>query len=369
MHGGWIDGEFRDRANDGGRLDDTGIYGEGALAGSFGPFSLGIGVIPDATLRADWRYRDTPGGLDGLTSYGERTHFSEIGLLRFALGAAYQVTPRFSFGLGVGLLYNRNRLQAPYIIQTQPQLAGAKTLLDLETDGWGVNGQAGILWRPIDSVRVGLSYTLPSRLRTNGHATSDATRQLENLGLSGVDGRTHFDAEVTNEFPQTISAAVAWRIVPKLEVTVQGDWIDWANSFDTLEVRLRKTDSELYRTLLAGRSNLDDDIPLDWRDQWVLRTGVEYQLTTEFALRAGYRYARNPVPTETLTPLTAAIDEHVVTTGIGYRRGPFTVDLAYQWHLPQREHIGKTRLLGGEYRDSTVEVSIQMLTVSAGMEF
>ena len=42
----------------------------------------------------------------------------------------------FSIGAGVGLLYNRSRLDAPYIIQTQPQLAGAKTLLDMEREDY-----------------------------------------------------------------------------------------------------------------------------------------------------------------------------------------------------------------------------------------
>ena len=69
----------------------------------------------------------------GATTYGVRTNMSELELIRFALGASYAVTPQLSIGANVGLLYNRNELKAPYIIQTQPELAGAKTLLDMET--------------------------------------------------------------------------------------------------------------------------------------------------------------------------------------------------------------------------------------------
>ena len=367
--GAWVNAEFRNRANDDAQLHDFGVLPAGAFGHTFGPLSLGLGVITDAGLRADWRYRDTPGGLDGATSYGERTHSSELALIRFALGASYAITPQLSVGASVGLLYNRNQLQAPYIIQTQPQLAGAKTLFDMETDGWGWNAQFGVLWRPLENLRLGVSYTLPSRLRTEGRATSDAGGQLANLGVRGVDATTDFDAEVTNEFPQIVSAGFAWRIIPRLEVVAQADWINWAGAFDTLEVRLRNTDSELYRALLAGSDDLNDDIPLDWRDQWVVRAGVEYQVTDHLAFRAGYRYARNPVPGETLTPLTAAIGEHVLSTGIGYRRGPLTCDLAYQYALPNTERIGTSRLLAGEYRDSSVEVAVQWLTLTVGVEF
>ena len=157
--------------------------------------------------------------------------------------------------------------------------------------------------------------------------------------------------------------------MPKLEVTAQVDWINWAGAFDTLEVRLRNTDSDLYRALLAGGDDLNDDIPLDWRDQWVIRAGVEYQITDSLAVRVGYRYARNPVPSETLTPLTAAISEHVVSAGVGYRRGALTCDLAYQYALPQTERVGTSRLLAGEYSDSEVEVAIQWLTLTVGVEF
>ncbi|MEP6671230.1 MAG: outer membrane protein transport protein [Chthoniobacter sp.] len=366
---GWVNADLHNDANDDAQLHDFGAVPNGALGGTFGPVSLALGVITDAAVSADWRYRDTPGGLDGATSYGNQRQFSQIGLIRFALGASYAITPRLSLGASAGLLYNRNRLAAPYIIQSQPQLAGAKTLLDLETEGWGWNGQFGLLWRPIDSIRVGLSYTLPSRLRTFGHATSDASQQLANLGLKNVDATTGFDAEVTNNFPQVVSAGAAWRCIPRLELVAQVDWIDWHDAFNSLEVNLTHTDSALYRTLLAGQSHLNDRAALDWRSQWVLRLGAEYQVTDHLAARVGYRYARSPVPSETLTPLTAAIDEHVFTAGLGYQQGRYHCDLAYQYHIPAHQHVGQSALLSGEYSNSDITVSYQTLAVTVGVEF
>jgi len=366
---GWVNADFHNRENGDAHLHDFGAMPNGAFGGTFGPLSLALGVIDDMAETADWRYRDTPGGLDGGTTYGDQRHFSQIGLLRFAVGASYAITPRFSLGASAGLLYNRNRLATPYIIQSQPQLAGAKTLLDLETEGWGWNGQFGILWRPTDTVRIGLSYTLPSRLHTFGHATSDASQQLANLGLKNVDATTGFDAEVTNNFPQVVSGGVAWRCVPKLELVAQVDWIDWTDAFNSLEVNLTHTDSALYRALLADQNHLNDRAALDWRSQWVLRLGAEYQITDHLAARVGYRYARSPVPDSTLTPLTAAIDEHVFTTGLGYQQGRFHCDLAYQYHIPASQHVGQSALLSGEYSKSDITVNFHTLAVTVGVEF
>ena len=40
----------------------------------------------------------------------------------------------------------------------------------------------------------------------------------------------------------------------------------------------------------------------------------------------------------------------MLTAGVGYRRGPLTCDLAYQYLLPQTAQVGSSRLLSGEYR-------------------
>lgn len=365
---GFVRGEFENRANDDVSFRDQGTVPLGAFGLPLGKLTLGLGVIPDATIRSDWRYLDTPGGADGVTSYGVRTHKSEILLLRTALGASWQITERFAIGASAGLLYNRNRLEGPYIIQTDAALRSVKTLLDLETEGWGWNGQFGLLWRPTDTLQIGLSYTLESRIAGEGRAFSDASAQLRSLGAGALNPDGTFAAEVTNVFPQKISAGLAWRATPRLQLIAQIDWIDWSSAFDTLEVRLRDVDSPVYRSLL-GRSNLDDDVPLNWRDQWVWRFGAEYALNEHWTVRAGYSYARSPVPGSTLTPLTAAIMEHTIGAGVGWKAGQYGVDVAWQWAIPNEQRVRESDLLSGEYANSRVEVGAHWLGFTTSVEF
>ena len=365
---GFVHETFSNRANDHARMNDEGFVPNGAFSLPIGRLTFGLGTIPDATLRSDWRYRDTPGGLDGKTTLGTRTHKSEIILLRTVLGASWEINDRLSIGGSAGFLYNRNRLEAPYIIQSQPALAGAKTRLDLETEGTGWNAQFGVLWKPIPSLNLGASYTLASRLKSNGRAFSDARVQLRNLGLGALDGRATFNAEVTNEFPQIASVGLAWQTTPRLLLAGQVDWINWADTFDTLEVRLRHTTNPSYR-LLLGSSNLDDDIPLNWRDQWVWRIGAEFAVNGTWKVRAGYSYANNPVPGGTLTPLTAAVMEHTIGAGVGWRAGRYGIDLAYQWQLPNKEHVGRSDLRSGEYSGSDIEAGVQWIGLTTTVAF
>ena len=342
--GGFLHGTFSNSANDGNVLNNAGALGAIAMAAPAGPFRFALGFSPDIALSAPWRYRDAPGGADGATTYGVQPQQSSISLLRTSFGVSWQVAPTLSLGASVGLLYNRNSLQAPYVFQSQPTLRTAKTLLDLETDGFGWNGQGGILWKPIPTVSLGVSYTSPSRIVSDGTASGDAYAQFANLGLGGARSDFAYDASVINVFPQQVSAGVGWQATPKLLLSAQMDWINWANAFETLRVRLKNGNNNDINGLLSSTS-LNDDIPLHWRDQFVWRFGVEYEVAENWTLRAGYSYARNPVPSDTLTPLTAAITEHTLTAGVGFHKGKFKVDLGYQWALPNTVKSARARWL------------------------
>lgn len=281
-------------------------------------------------------------------------------LLRTAAGLSVEVARGLTLGASVGFLYNDNRLRAPYVFQSQPTLRTAKTLLDLHADGTGWNAGAGLLWRPAPTVRLGVSYLSESRIRARGRATGNAGRQFTNLGLGGArPDFTYGDAMVTNTFPQQVSAGVAWEAMRRLTLTAQFDWINWGDAFQVLDVRLRRGNNADLNGLL-GSDRLDDTAPLRWRDQFVGRLGVEHALddARRWTLRAGYAYGNNPVPDGTLTPLTAAVTEHLLTGGIGFRPGgAWRFDLSVQWGLPASARVRRSDLAAGEYSDSVTRVS------------
>jgi len=207
-------GSFTNRANNDGDLSsDPGFIPDGAFGMRLGPVSVGLAVTTVSGLIADWDYVDTPGGAGG-TSYGRQEHKSSIFVLRSAAGVAYQVTPNFSIGLTAGLIYNENALKAPYVFQTQSQLRGLKTLLDLETRGYGGNASAGLLYRPHRDVQIGISYTSPTHDHTEGDATGNVGAQLATLGLA-LRPDFRYDAEVDTEFPQMVAAGLSWDVLPR----------------------------------------------------------------------------------------------------------------------------------------------------------
>lgn len=332
------------------------------------PARVFAGVAPEAALASEWRYIDPPGGADGNTSYGRQRHESEITVLRAGAGASIDLTPQISFGASIGAIYNENRLHAPYIFQTQPVLRGVKTLLDLETSGWGVNAQFGLLLRPQKELQFGLTYKTRAVVNSSGDASGNAGVQLGNIGLGAARPDFHYDANVINAFPQMISGGVSWQVHPQLRLAAQLDWIDWSGAFDDLHVKLKHGNNADLNGVV-GSDRMEDFVPLDWKDQLVVRLGGEYSATDTIQIRGGYSYGRSPVPEETLTPLTAVIMEHSLTTGAGWQNGRWSVDVAYQWSLPNTQRVGTSELRSGEYSQTATRIGVHWFGLTTGVRF
>lgn len=361
---GVADTEFSNRVNTGAGPDDAfGGLPEAALVLPFsGPFTLGIGVVPDAIMGASATYQDAPGGLGGATSYGAQTYRSEILALRTALAGGVQLGDHFSLGASAGLVYNRNRLVVPYVFQSFAPLRGAKTLFDLQTDGYGFNGTFGALFQPNEQWSFGATYQTATHIDSEGDAAGNADLQLLNLG-AGPAGDFAYDAEVANRFPQTVAAGAAWRPSSAWRFSAQVDWIDWSGAFDQLEVKLSHgANSNLPRSL-------EDNIPLQWEDQFVYRGGVEFWINDSWTVRSGYSYGASPVPSATLSPLTGAITEHTVALGASWQWRGLTFDLAYQWALPNSQRVETSALFSGEYSRSRTEASVHWIGLTTSFGF
>ena len=328
------------------------------------PVSFGVSVIPDSILLADWNFIDPP-STPGNITYGPQEHKSEILVLRSAVGAAVSITPKLSLGFNLGLIYNENTLIAPYTFQSQPVLKGAKTLLDLNTSGFGWNIGAGVLYRPLTNLQFGVSYKSEARVTSSGTATGDAYAQF---ALPPGSVPFHYDAEVRNVFPQEVNFGLSWRFHPQWRLALETDWLNWASAFHTLPVRLSNGSNGTINSVV-GSSSLSDNIPLNWQNEFVYRAGLECAVTENFYLRGGYAFGKSPVPDSTLTPMTAAIMENTLTLGIGYHYGRCKFDLAYQYDLPETRNVGTSGLLSGEYSNSSTRVSIQWIALTVGVQF
>ncbi len=351
------DAEFHDRYSGSVSLHDPfGIGPEAGLALPLGEqWALGWALIPEAARRSAWRYLDQPGGATGVTSYGVQETSSEFASVRTSLGLSRRIGDRLAVGASAGLVYEIIDLKAPYIVQSNPSLKGVKALLDLQTEGFAANADLGALYRVNERLHLGLNYRTETDIDSHGSARGDAGAQLRDLGASGLRRSLDYDAEVETTLPRAASGGFAFQATPELSVMGAVEWINWGDAYDELTVNLTRGRNADVNGL-AGGDQLLDSVPLGWSDRWVYRIGLEHRTTDDLTLRLGYSYGANPIPDENLTPLNAAIGEHTLSAGVGFKWRAAQIDLAYQYDLPNREQVGRSNLQAGEYSHSSVEV-------------
>ena len=328
-------------------------------------FSVGAGFAPDLASVSDWHYVDAP-GFAGVT-YGMQEQKSAILAGRAMVGVSYAFTHKVSIGVTAGADYNSNTLQAPYIFQSQPALAGTKTLLDLHTYGTGWNMSVGAMFEPTKNLDLGVAWKSHTVIVTNGLASGDASALFAALGAS-APSTFSYNASVKNILPQSVNGNVAWHMNPRWTFAFQTDWVNWSNAFVNLPVTLTNGSNATINSV-AGSPTLVDGVPLNWKDQYSFHGGVERMLTESASVRVGYAYGNNPVPAGTLTPLTAAIMTNQISTGFNYHMGRSRFDVAYTFDPTSQEQVGQSTLLSGEYNNSTVRVGLQSLSLGYSFQF
>jgi long-subunit fatty acid transport protein len=342
-------------------------YGAFAMPIRKSRFTFGLGFAPDLASVSDWHYVDAPGTLG--VSYGLQEQKSAILAGRVMAGLSYAVSHKLSIGLTAGADYNSNTLQAPYIFQSQPQLAGTKTLLDLHTYGTGWNMSVGAMFEPTKNLDLGVAWKSHTVIVTNGLAGGNASSLFYALGAAPSNPSTfNYNASVKNILPQSVNGSVAWHVNPRWTLAFQTDWVNWSSAFVNLPVTLTHGNNAVINSVV-GSTTLIDGVPLHWADQLSFHGGVERLLTESTSLRVGYAHGNNPVPSGTLTPLTGAIMTNQLSTGFAYHRGRSRLDFDYTYDPTSQAQTQQSNLLAGEYNNSTVRVGLQSVSLGYTLQF
>jgi long-subunit fatty acid transport protein len=361
-------GSFTNSVNTNAPLKDSpGLLPYGAFGMPLGHsgFSFGLGLVPELISVSNWNYVDAPGVAGA--SYGFQKQKSAILAARSVAGLGFSPTRKISIGVSVGAVYNSNTLEAPYIFQSHPVLAGLKTLLNLHTTGVGWNTSVGVIAHPNNSVTVNAAWKSRTVIDSTGDASGNLSQQFAAIGLAAPPD-FHYLASVQNVLPQSVMAGVSWRVDGRWTFGLQGNWVNWNSAFSSLPVSLSNGSNSAINGLL-GTSSIADRVPLLWKDQYSVRGGFERLLTENFSLRGGYAHSNNPVPGSTLSPLTAAIMTNQLSTGIGYRYARWRFDLGYAVSPTAQENAGRSALLTGEYSNSMVRIGMQSLTLNSSFQF
>ncbi len=319
---------------------------------------IGVGVYHPAGCQTDYK-------LDGVLGKQEYSSYAALSELLVAVG--WKPFDTLSIGVGIGPAYSKMKLKEPYTFQTGA-LAGAPALLDLKADATQVTWNVGLQWRVSKDTTIGMAYHPERKFTMKGDVDLDASAFVALMGLGWPDATAHYDVEYDLVWPETAGIGIAHQLTDALNVSAEFTWYGWSSAFDKMELKLSNGDNP-YFDAATGTTTPQDTLPLEWDDSYSVRVGADYALTKNDTVRLGYVYEKNPIPSDTLIPVIPAICKHQIEAGYGHSWEDWTVSASYGYIFGPEQDITTSKLVGGEYNNSTVDFTAHFFSVGAQYRF
>jgi long-chain fatty acid transport protein len=221
------------------------------------------------------------------------------------------------------------------------------------THKWGWN--AGVLFKPTPTWRIGASYRAAMTMNFGGTAT---ITQIPT-------GNAQFDAIVGSQLPPTqpVSTSfnlphfaylgVATTVVPNWDIEADIVHNNWSR-FKSLTVNLLKTPQFSFTR------------PQNWKSTFSYRLGANHPVTSNYDIRLGVLYDKNPQPTNAVSPILADGDREGVSFGLGYHNGPLVIDLTeFALHFKARGTMGQSP----DNFNGTYKTDANLVTLNVGYRF
>ena len=255
----------------------------------------------------DWRRKD----------HGYK---AEMTVINFNPNVAWKATDTLSIGAGLALQYVDAKFGVGYKGPTQSGNVDITSTYEATDFTWGFN--VGLMWQPVDSLRLGLSYRSETKHSTNGDVTIN--------GAGKLDGT--YDASVTVSGPAWAMATAAWDVNDYLSLYATFRWADWS-SFDTLKTNIPQLAGAVAQNPLLGKMT---NIENGWKDTYLMSVGYDLRVNSFWTLRGGIAYETSPIDDK--TKRTAIIPDA--------DRWWFAIGSSFHWTKDFQTDIGFAHLHG-----------------------
>jgi hypothetical protein len=208
-----------------------------------------------------------------------------------------------------------------------------EVLETLETKGYGVNGKIGLIYKPVEYVRLGLSFHSPTFFELTDKYTTEITSDVEgygggdrvktqNSGMFTEDQPGQLKYNLTTPWRAIASASYVFREVENVKrqrafITADLEYVNYkAASFSSID---DNTDTKNYfKTLNAA-------IDEQYKSAFNFRLGGELKFNTIMA-RLGGAYYGNPYKNDKASRVK-------IGGGLGYRNKGIFIDLTYVYAI------------------------------------
>jgi hypothetical protein len=299
-------------------LIDTVSAPDGTVSGYKSLADPGFGLIQENTI-------NTTGGITDL-SLGGGINIKE----KLFLG----VTLSFDF-----LNYNRDaqykETDASNALNNFNYFEANETL---NTKGIGGNAKFGIIYKPIEDVRLGFTLQTPTNYQLTDKYSAEVVTDLEGYGGAGIKRQSSTDLNEGQQLESKYnlntplkagaSASYVFREVENVKnqrgfITADIEYVNYKGASFKASDKTDVAAKDYYSTLNKTMDNL-------YRNAFNFRIGGEVKFNT-MMFRLGGAYYGNPYKNETA-------NLYKVSGGLGYRNKGIFVDLTYVYSINKDVH-------------------------------
>jgi len=300
-------------------------------------FSLGLGLSTPFGQGIDW-------AKDSFVKYNV-PYSAQMSMVNINPSTAFHLTESLLFGAGVDVYWSRLKFKQSFpwaMAFRNPVLPDG--VASFQGDGTAFGGNVGLTWLITKAQRLALTY------RSRFDVSYDGDFDVSNLPQgSPLSSASSFSSKM--KFPDIIGAGYSVELTPDWNVEADVEWITWSrNDAQPIDIGA----NNLLLPLSARVVNND------WRDTFTAGLSTEYRFATDWAVRAGYEFLQSPITDRTFTPILGDTDTHVLSLGLGWRRGRHAFNAAYALNIYKDRNITDNQVpaLNGDYSLSSDLISL-----------
>ncbi len=272
----------------------------------------------------------------------ENTINTSGGITDLAIGAGVNLKEKWFFGGTLSfpfLNYNRDASykESDTSSNTHNNFNYFEANESLQTKGVGINGKFGLIFKPVEYVRIGLAIHTPTFYQLTDNYTTQVITDLEGYGGAGIKKQSSTDLtngqplqskyNLTTPWKVMLSGSYVFREVANVQqqrafITADVEYVNYKNaSFHSAD---NNADSKgYYASLNKTINNL-------YKNAINVRLGGEVKFNT-IMFRLGGAYYGNPYKNETS-------DLVKLSGGLGYRNRGIFIDLTYVYSMNKNVH-------------------------------
>lgn len=282
---------------------------------------------------------------------------------------AWKVNEKFSVGAGLSLQYAKAKLGMGKSVSLNGLPVSGNATVEGDSWAWGWN--VGMMYRPVETVRLGLAYRSHIAHNAEGHTTleTNAINPIESVLPNGMPAMTMVsDMKVRIKTPDTITFSAAWDATQDLTLSATARWSKWSN-FDTLSIENSGFSGAPIDNINQAVSGVAKSVPVEnhWDDTWFFSLGADYRVNEQLTVRGGVAYDQGPVDNAYRMAVIPDTDRFWIAGGASYK---FSQNLTFDFGATYITGVGDTDLYDspkgkriGEFK------SLDSYIVSAQMQY